>query len=153
MGRVIDPRSPGCWVLTHRTEGIGSSGHLLRSTAKRDSEMNTYTMNGHRHSTAQIQPEILKGIVGNQFARFTKSRWRLRAQPEKFSCLQSSDPELQIQAALKQIEALLQENRQLLETLFALSQSVNSAHSFAHKTKSIDWPVGSQLQLSGDSDR
>lgn len=101
--------------------------------------MTTYTMNGHRHSTMRIQPEILMGVAGNQVAQITRARWRLRVPPEKFSCLESSEPRVQIQAALKQIEALLQKNTQLLETVFLLNQALSDAHILIHKNQSIGW--------------
>ncbi|NDY96795.1 hypothetical protein [Wenzhouxiangella limi] len=99
--------------------------------------MTTYTMNGHRHSSTKIQPEILQGIVGNQVAQVTRARWRLRPRPE-FSCLESANPQMQIQAALAQIEDLLQKNGQLLETLLLLSRALNDAYSLLNNNERID---------------
>lgn len=109
--------------------------------------MTTYTMNGHRHSTTQIQPEILMGIVGNQVAQVTRTRWRLGTPPEKFSCLESPDPRVQIQEALKQIETLLHSNMQLLETVFLLSQALGDTSSLIHKNASIGWPYRNKPRL------
>ncbi|WP_376694920.1 hypothetical protein [Wenzhouxiangella sp. EGI_FJ10305] len=100
--------------------------------------MTTYTMNGHKHSTRQIQPEILMGIVGKQVAQFSRARWQSRAQPERFSCLASADPRIQLQTALTQIEDLLHKNAQLLETVLLLGQALNDAHSSIHADHSID---------------
>lgn len=112
--------------------------------------MTTYTMNGHRHPTMQIQPEILMGMVGNQTARFKRVQSRLRTSPEKFSCLESPDPRIQLQEALKQIEALLQRNVQLLETVFLLSQALSDAHSLIRTDVSIRWSDRDRLRLSND---
>lgn len=112
--------------------------------------MTTYTMNGHRHSTTQIQPEILMGIVGNQVAQFTRAQWRLRTLPERFSCLESPEPQAQLQAALKQIEDLLRKNTQLLKTVFLLSQALGDAHSLIHNDGSTGWSDRDKLQLSHD---
>lgn len=99
--------------------------------------MTTYTMNGHRHSTLQIQPEILAGIVGKQVAQYARARWRPGTRPEKFSCLESDDPKIQLQAALAQIENLLRENTQLLETVHLLSRALSDAHPSIQIDESI----------------
>lgn len=112
--------------------------------------MTTYTMNGHRHSTIKVQPEILMGIVENQAAQFTRERWRLRAQPEKFNCLENPEPRVQLQEALKQIDALVQRNMQLLDTVLLLSQALNDAHSLIYKDESIGWSERVKLRLSHD---
>lgn len=110
--------------------------------------MATYTMNGHRHSSASIQPEILLGIVGNHVAHATRARCRLRACPEKFNCLESPDPQMQIQAALAQIEELLNKNEQLLETVLLLSRALNDAVSFLNANERIERPERKTLKLS-----
>lgn len=112
--------------------------------------MTTYTMNGHRHPTIQIQPEILIGIVGNQAAQFRRVQWRMRAMPEKFSCLENPNPQAQLQEALKQIEDLLQRNMELLETVFLLSQALSDAHSLVRKDDSIHRSDRDKLRLSHD---
>ena len=112
--------------------------------------MTTYTLNGHRHSTMQLQPEILKGIVANQVAQCTRARWRLRALPEQFSCLESTEPRVQLQGALKQIEALLQRNSQLLETVCLLGRALGDAHSLIYKDASIRQSDRNKLRLSHD---
>lgn len=112
--------------------------------------MTTYTMNGHKHSITQVQPEILMGMAGNQIAQITRAQWRLQAKPEKFSCLEDSEPQNQMQAALKQIETLLQQNTQLLETVFLLNQALNDVHSLIHNDEP-DSPLDQdRLQLSHD---
>lgn len=113
--------------------------------------MTTYTMNGHRHSTSELQPRILMGIVGNQVAQFARARWRLRALPEKFRCLESAEPEVQVQAALKQIESLLQKNAQLLETVFLLNQALTCAHSRFESDQSITRPTRGMLRIPHES--
>lgn len=115
--------------------------------------MTTYTMNGHRHSTMQIQPEILMGIAVNQVARVSRARWRLRALPEKFRCLESPEPRVQLQAALKQIETLLQRNTLLLETIFLLGQALGDAHLLIHSDVSVGWTDRDKLLLSADFHR
>lgn len=112
--------------------------------------MTSYTMNGHRHSKAQIEPQILLGMVGNQAARIARAQWRLRATPEKFSCLDSSEPHIQLQTALKQIETLLQRNTQLLETVLLLGQALGDAHLLIHKDASIAASSRENLRLSQD---
>lgn len=112
--------------------------------------MTTYTMNGHRHSTQQIQPEILLGIVGNQVAQFTRARWRSETRPERFSCLESADPQIQLQTALAQIDDLLQKNTKLLETVLLLSQTLNDAHSLIQTDESIGQSDRDKLRLSHD---
>lgn len=112
--------------------------------------MTTYTMNGHEHSTTQIQPEILMGIVGNQVAQITRAHWRLQARSEKFSCLEDSDPQAQMQAALKQIETLLQQNTQLLDTVFLLNQALNDVHSLIHNDAPDSRLNQDRLRLSHD---
>lgn len=99
--------------------------------------MTTYTMNGHRHPTMQVQPEIIRGIVANQVAQIARARRRWQAPPEKFRCLENPDPQVQLQEALKQIEALLQTNTQLLETVFLLSQALGDAYPLSHESISI----------------
>lgn len=91
--------------------------------------MTTYTMNGHRHSTREIEPEIILGIARNQVAQSARARWQLRTLPERFRCLESADPKMQLQAALTQIEDLLQRNRKLLETVLLLSQALDDTYS------------------------
>lgn len=110
--------------------------------------MTTYTMNGHQHSTRQIQPEILMGIARNQVARLTRARSRAGASPERFSCLESADPRIQLQEALTQIESLLERNTQLLETVLLLGQALNEAHSLLHRDGSNGLLIQSRLQLS-----
>lgn len=112
--------------------------------------MTTYTMNGHRHSSTRIQPEILQGIVEKQVAQFTRARWRLQPRPE-FSCLESDDPQMQIQAALAQIEDLLQKNGQLLETVLLLNRALNDAYSLLHGHEGIDQPERDRAQLSQEA--
>lgn len=112
--------------------------------------MTTYTMNGHRHSTAEVQPEILMGIVGNRVAQIARAQWRLQTRSEKFSCLDSADPQIQLQAALAQIETLLQRNAQLLETVFLLNQALNDTHSLIYNDESSDRQERDKLQLSHD---
>lgn len=112
--------------------------------------MTTYTMNGHSHSTMQIQPEILMGIVGNQAAQFTRAQWRMRTQPEKFNCLENPDPGVQLQEALKQIETLLRRNVLLMETVFLLNQALGDAHALIHKDASIGQSDRDKLSLSHD---
>lgn len=107
-------------------------------------------MNGHKHSTMQIQPYILMGMVRNHVAQSMRARWRLQALPEQFICLESSEPRVQLQEALKQIESLLQRNLQLLETTFLLSQALCDAHSLIHKDGSIGWSDRDQLRLLDD---
>jgi len=108
----------------------------------------TYTMNGHRHSTRQIQPRIILGIAGNQVAQSTRAQWRLRTLPERFSCLESADPQVQLQAALTQIEDLLQKNTKLLETVLLLSQALDDAQSIIHTHESIGLSDRDRLRLS-----
>lgn len=112
--------------------------------------MMTYTMNGHQHPTEQFQPEILSGMAGNLAAQLTWARGRLRALPEQFSCLDSAEPRIQLQEALKQIEALLQRNSQLLETVYLLGQALGDAHSLLHTDASICRSEQEKLQLSCD---
>lgn len=112
--------------------------------------MTTYTMNGHKHSTTLVQPEILMGIVGNQVAQITRAQWRLRERPAKFSCLKESEPQAQMQAALKQIESLLQQNTQLLRTVFVLNQALNDAHSLIQSDESNTRLDRDRLRLSHD---
>lgn len=112
--------------------------------------MTTYTMNGHKHSTRQIQPEILMGIVGKQVAQFTRARWRSGTRPERFSCLESADPRIQLQTALSQIDDLLHKNSQLLETVLLLGQALNDAHSLIRTDESISQPDRERLRLSHD---
>lgn len=113
--------------------------------------MTTYTMNGHRHPTSQVQPEIIMGIIGNQVARFTRARRRSGAMPERFSCLESSDPRIQLQAALSQIENLLGKNRNLLETVLLLGRALNDAHALIQENQTIGQPDPGRLRLSHDS--
>lgn len=112
--------------------------------------MTTYTMNGHRHSTNHVQPEIIMGIVGNQVARFTRARRRSGAMPERFSCLESSDPQIQLQEALTQIDKLLQNNTKLMETVLLLGQALNDAHALVQADGSIVQSDLSRLRLSHD---
>lgn len=112
--------------------------------------MTTYTMNGHKHSTRQIQSEILMGIVGKEVAQFTRARWQSGTQPERFSCLESADPEIQLKEALTQIDNLLHRNTQLLETVLLLGQALNDAQSLTHTEKSIGLPNQDRLRLSHD---
>jgi len=58
-----------------------------------------------------------------------RARWQLRTLPERFRCLESADPKMQLQAALTQIEDLLQRNRKLLETVLLLSQALDDTYS------------------------
>lgn len=111
--------------------------------------MTTYTMNGHKHSTRQMQTEILMGIVGNEVAQLTRARWR-SGTPERFSCLESADPEIQLQAALAQIENLLHKNTQLLETALLLGQALNDAHALIQTDESIGRLDRDRLELSHD---
>lgn len=113
--------------------------------------MTTYTMNGHQHPTEQFQPEILMAMTGNLAAQLTRARGRLRALPEKYSCLDSPEPRIQLQEALKQIEALLQRNSQLLATVYLLGEALGDAHSLIHKDASICQSGRDKLQLSCDS--
>ena len=110
--------------------------------------MMSYTMNGHQHPSEQVQPEILVGMVGNLAAQFTRARGRLRALPEQFSCLDSPEPRVQLQNALKQIEVLLENNSQLLETVYLLGQALADAHALIHKDASICQSDLDKLQLS-----
>lgn len=112
--------------------------------------MTTYTMNGHKHSSRQVQPEILMGIVGKQVAQSTRARRRSGVQPERFSCLESADPQIQLQTALSQIEDLLHKNSQLLETVLLLGQALNDVHSLIHKDESVSQPDREKLRLSHD---
>lgn len=112
--------------------------------------MTTYTMNGHKHSTTQVQPEILMGIVGNQVAQITRAQWRLEMRPEKFSCLEDSEPKAQMQAALKQIETLLQQNTQLLDTVFLLNQALSDVHTLIHNDAPDSQLNQDRLRLSHD---
>lgn len=98
----------------------------------------------------QVQPEILMGIVGNQTAQFKRARRRLQALPERFSCLESPEPRIQLQEALKQIDTLLHRNMHLLETVFLLSEALSDAHSLIHNDASISWPDRDKLRLSDD---
>lgn len=113
--------------------------------------MTTYTMNGHKHSMKELQPEILMGIVGNRIAQFARAHWRLRVFPEKFRCLESADPEAQLQAALKQIETLLYKNAQLLETVLLLSQALNGTHSIIRSDQASGRPIRGKLRLPHES--
>lgn len=90
------------------------------------------------------------GIAVNQVARVSRARWRLRSLPEKYRCLESPEPRVQLQAALKQIEALLHRNMQLLETVFLLNQALGDAHSLIHNDSSIGWTDRDKLLLSAD---
>lgn len=112
--------------------------------------MTTYTMNGQQHPTMQIQPDILAGMAGNLAAQLRRSRRRLRALPEQFSCLDSPDPRVQLQEALKQIEFLLQENSQLVETVYLLGRALKNAHSLIHNDVSMGQSERDKLQLSHD---
>lgn len=112
--------------------------------------MTTYTMNGHGDPAMQVQPEILMGIVGNQAAQFKRARWRLRTQPEKYSCLDSSEPRVQLQGALKQIDELLKRNMQLLETVFMLGKALGDAHALIYEDQSIRQVDQDKLRLSHD---
>lgn len=112
--------------------------------------MTTYTMNGHGDPTMQVQPDVLMGIVGNQAAQFKRARWRLRTQPEKYSCLDSSEPRVQLQEALRQIDDLLNRNMQLLETVFLLGQALGDAHALIYKDRSISRSDQDKLRLSHD---
>ena len=112
--------------------------------------MTTYTMNGHSHPTTQIQSEILMGMVGNQVAKLTRAQWQLRALPERFKCLESADPQIQLQTALNQIERLLHKNTQLLESVLLLSRALNDAHSLIDMNESISRLDRDKLKLSHD---
>ena len=103
--------------------------------------MTTYTMNGHRHSTRQIQLEMILGIAKNQVAQSTRALWRLRTKPEKFSCLESAEPRVQLQAALKQIEGLLERNRELLEIVLLLSQTLDDTQQIASAEHLTPYPT------------
>ena len=101
----------------------------------------------------ETQPEILMGIVGNQVAHFTRARWRLQEGPERFRCLESADPKVQLQAALAQIETLLKRNRELIETVVLLSQALDEAHSLNRMDQPVsqaDRNRGQWLQLAYD---
>lgn len=115
--------------------------------------MTTYTMNGHKLPTRQVQPEILEGAAWNQVAKITRAQWRLQSQPEKYSCLESPDPRDQLQAALKQIETLLQENTQLVKTVLLLDHALSDALSLIHADETIDRSEGRTLRLSDDLQR
>lgn len=112
--------------------------------------MTTYTMNGHKHSTSQVQPEIVMGIIGNQVARFTRARRHLEAMPERFSCLESPDPQIQLQEALTQIDQLLQKNTKLLETVLLLGQALKDAHALIKADGSVGQSDLGRLRLSHD---
>ncbi len=112
--------------------------------------MTTYTMNGHGDPARQVQPEILMGIVGNQAAQFKRTRWRLRTQPEKYSCLESPEPRVQLQGALKQIDELLKRNMQLLEVVFMLGKALGDAHALIYEDQSISQADQDKLRLSHD---
>jgi len=112
--------------------------------------MTTYTMNGHSHPTTQVQSEILMGMVGNQVAKLTRAQWQFRALPERFKCLESADPQIQLQTALNQIERLLHKNTQLLESVLLLSRALNDAHSLIDMNESISRLDRDKLKLSHD---
>lgn len=110
--------------------------------------MTTHTMNGHNFLASQAQPGILRGPAWIQLAKTTRAQWRLQKQPEKYSCLESPDPRDQLQAALKQIESLLQENAQLIRTALVLEHALSDALSILHKNGSNDRSEENLLTLT-----
>lgn len=112
--------------------------------------MTSYTMNGHKHSTMRVEPEILLGIARNQIAKFKRARLLSPAMPEKFRCLESPDSKIQLQEALRQIDDLLNRNMQLLETVFLLGQALGDPRPLIYQDQSISRLDQDKLRLSHD---
>lgn len=91
--------------------------------------MVSYTMNGHEHSTVQARSGVRVASVGSRIARRQSPDWVVRPLPERFRCLASPDPGVQLQDALNQIEALLERNTTLLKVVFQLGQALSEAQS------------------------
>jgi len=112
--------------------------------------MTTYTMNGHRHSTLQVQTEILSGMARNQAAHRARKLWRAQPQPEKFNCLDSPDPGIQLQTALKQINNLSHRQRQLIDLVLLLDQALRDAQSMIAQETPIHRADLNKLRTSDD---
>lgn len=88
--------------------------------------------------------------AGERILNVTQAQWRLQAPPERFNCLESSEPRDQLKAALNQIESLLVENAQLIQTVLLLDHALSDAYSLIRGTGSIDFSDGERLSLSAD---
>lgn len=112
--------------------------------------MTTYTMNGHSQSATKMAVGGFVGLADDQAKRSRPPRLSAAALPERFSCLESPEPRAQLQAALKRIDTLLQENAALRDTVFLLSQSLSAPHSLIHKDESACRPDRVRLRLLHD---
>ena len=116
-------------------------------------EVSTYAMDDHEVQTGRDRTGAPVGTEWNRIARTTRAQWRLQVLPEKYSCLASSDPGDQLQAALKQIESLLNRNAQLVQAIVALDCALSKSRFMIRKAESNDQQKVEQLLICSDSRR